>query len=193
MKAGRPGFDVLAQLAALRRYAWSLTRDQSRAEDLVHDALLRAYEGRRSFRSDGDLRRWLLSILHNTFVNDVRRRRAEEARIREVAGDAEPTAPPQQEERVRLAEIRDAFFALPEDQRAALHLVTIEGLSYQEAADTLGIPVGTLMSRLGRARAALRAYEHEGGDGARSDRAGRHPPESGPRFRLVGGSDDPAG
>ncbi|PTE18887.1 RNA polymerase subunit sigma, partial [Cereibacter changlensis JA139] len=81
-----------------------------------------------------------------------------------------------QEDVVRLAQIRAAFFRLPEDQRAALHLVAIEGLSYPEAAKVLGVPQGTLMSRLARARAALRAFE----DGA-------------PHLKLVGGRDDAAG
>ena len=75
---------------------------------------------------------------------------------------------------MRLTQVRDAFFRLPEDQRAALHLVAIEGMSYRDAADALGIPQGTLMSRIGRARAALRAME----DGPRV------------RLSLVGGASD---
>src|SRR3546814_8333317 len=122
---------VIAQLAVLRRYAWSLTRDRARAEDLVQDALVRAYEGRRSFHPGGDLRRWLLSILHNTFADERRRRRAEDARLRQAAEIASPHAVPDQDGKVRLAQIRDAFFALPDEQRAALHLVALEGLPYQ--------------------------------------------------------------
>ena len=79
-------------------------------------------------------------------------------------------APPAQEGQVRLAQIRQAFLTLPEEQRAALHLVTLEGMAYADAAAVLGIPIGTLMSRLGRGRAALRAFE-EGEGGAREGTA----------------------
>jgi len=159
MNPRTPRFDVLGQLGALRRYARSLSRDASEAEDLVHDALVRAYERRSSFRSGGNMRAWLLSILHNTFVDRVRSRSAEAARAAESVRLSETALAAPQEHSVRLAQVRDAFMALPEEQRAALHLVAIEGLSYQEAADALAIPLGTLMSRIGRARAALRAME----------------------------------
>lgn len=159
MNPRTPRFDVLGQLGALRRYARSLSRDASDAEDLVHDALVRAYERRSSFRSGGNMRAWLLSILHNTFVDRVRSRSAEAARAAESVRLGETALAAPQEHSVRLAQVRDAFMALPEEQRAALHLVAIEGLSYQEAADALAIPLGTLMSRIGRARAALRAME----------------------------------
>jgi RNA polymerase sigma-70 factor, ECF subfamily len=174
--------DVIGLLGPLRRYARSLTRDEARAEDLVQDALVRAYEGSGSFRTGGNLRGWLLSILHNTFI-DGRRRDAAEARRSQAAADlAETITPAEQEGRVRLRQIQKAFMNLPEDQRAVLHLVAIEGLSYQEAADSLGIPVGTLMSRLGRGRAALRAFEA----GAAQPLAGKPRPN----LRIVGGSHD---
>jgi RNA polymerase sigma-70 factor (ECF subfamily) len=83
---------------------------------------------------------------------------------------------------VRLRQIQQAFMSLPEEQRAVLHLVAIEGLSYQEAAESLGIPVGTLMSRLGRARAALRTFEA----GPAQAAVGRPRPN----LRVVGGSHD---
>ena len=174
--------DVIALIEPLRRYARSLTRDESRAEDLVQDTLVRAYERHGTFRAGGNLRAWLLSILHNTFVDGRRRDRAEARRMEEAARTAETAAPSDQESRVRLAQIQEAFLALPEEQRAALHLVAVEGLSYQEAAGALGIPVGTLMSRLGRGRASLRAFEEgrsHGPDGAAKPR---------PALRIVGGS-----
>jgi RNA polymerase sigma factor (sigma-70 family) len=172
-----PRFDVLAQLPALRRYANTLTRDQAEAEDLVHDTLVRAYESRQSFREDGDLRSWLFSILHNTFINSARRRRADTNRIDRAAELIETVAAPDQESTLRLAQVREAFLHLPEEQRAALHLVAMEGMSYQEAARALSIPVGTLMSRLGRARATLRALEGE-------------QPAKIVKLRVVGGDDD---
>ena len=174
--------DVIGLLGPLRRYARSLTRNETQAEDLVQDTLVRAYERRGSFRSGGSLRGWLLSILHNTFIDGRRRHLAETHRVEQVAALAETASPPEQEGRVRLQQVQAAFLRLPAEQRAALHLVAIEGLSYQEAANALGIPVGTLMSRLGRARATLRGFE------AGSDLA---PPLEGkrPSLRIVGGSD----
>ncbi|MFT0859550.1 sigma-70 family RNA polymerase sigma factor [Ancylobacter sp. G4_0304] len=182
-------FDVPAELPALRRYARSLTRSEADAEDLVQDALVRAYERRGSFAPERaakpgkGLRVWLLSVLHNVFVDRRRSAGADQRRSAEAVELAEAAAPPAQEHHVRLAQVREAFLALPEEQRAALHLVAIEGLGYEAAAAALGIPQGTLMSRLSRARAALRAME-DGTAGAPSGRVGH--------LRLVGGSDDPA-
>lgn len=173
----------MGQLPVLRRYARSLTRDDTDAEDLVHDALVRAYERRGSFDAErggaaGGLRGWLLSVLHNVFI-DRRRLNAARTRREAQAGElADTVAAPAQEHSLRLAQVRDAFMDLPEEQRAALHLVAIEGLGYAEAASALGIPQGTLMSRLSRARAALRAVE----DGAGAGRSSR--------LRIVGGADD---
>lgn len=152
-------FDVIGQLAVLRRYARTLVRNPADAEDMVQDALLRAYEKRFTFRVGSNLRTWLMSVLHNTHID---RRRSQRSRLeREEAARemAELSAPATQEDMVRLAQIRRAFADLPEEQREALHLVAVEDLSYQEAADVLGIPLGTLMSRISRARARLRALE----------------------------------
>jgi RNA polymerase sigma-70 factor (ECF subfamily) len=174
--------DVIGLLGPLRRYARSLTRDETQAEDLVQDTLVRAYERRGTFRPGGNLRGWLLSILHNTFIDERRRHAAESRRAQDLAEQSEASAPADQESRVRLRQVQQAFMSLPEEQRAVLHLVAIEGLSYQEAAATLDIPIGTLMSRLGRARAALRAFEN-----------GQDVPQSAlgkprPNLRIIGGS-----
>lgn len=154
-----PRFDIIGQLGSLRRYARSLTRDSAEAEDLVHDALVRAYERRGTFRSGGNLRAWLLSIVHNAFIDGLRSRKSEAVRVEQAGylADANMQAP--QEHSVRLAQVREAFFKLPDEQRSALHLVAIEGLTYSQAAEASGVPLGTLMSRIGRARAALREME----------------------------------
>jgi RNA polymerase sigma-70 factor (ECF subfamily) len=152
-------FDVTGHLPALRRYARALTRDETEAEDLVHDAIVRAFEGRATFETGGNLKSWLFSVLHNAFVSGVRSRNARRARHDRASEIAETQYPPEQEPRLRLAQIRSAFLTLPAEQREALHLVAIEGMAYGEAAGVLGVPIGTLMSRLGRARAALRAFE----------------------------------
>ncbi|MFB9984494.1 sigma-70 family RNA polymerase sigma factor [Mesorhizobium kowhaii] len=159
MKRSMLRFDIIGQLGSLRRYARSLTRDGTDAEDLVHDALVRAYERRGTFRSGGNLRAWLLSIVHNTFIDKMRSRRSEAARVEQAGYLADDSTPAPQEHSVRLTQVREAFFSLPEEQRSALHLVAIEGLSYQQAADASSVPLGTLMSRIGRARAALREME----------------------------------
>lgn len=172
----RNPFDVIGQLEALRRYARSLTRNADDAEDLVHDSLLRAYERRTTFRTGGSIRNWLLSIVHNTHVDGLRRKRSAERRAGAAAEFAPQVVEPSQDHSVRLKQVQAAFFALPEEQRAALHLVAIEEFSYQEAADALGIPVGTLMSRLSRARARLRSLEEE--------------PRQISHLRLIGGDDD---
>ncbi len=169
-------FDVIGQLAALRRYAMSLVRNADDAEDLVNDALVRAYERHESFHDDGNLRRWLFSILHNTHIDRVRRRKFAARRDAIVADMVDPVVESGQEQTVRLRQLRAAFSSLPEDQRQALHLVAIEEFTYQEAADLLGVPVGTLMSRLSRARARLRDFENR-----------QLMP---PKLRVVGGSDD---
>ncbi len=153
-------FDVVGQLPALLRYARALVRDPADAEELVHETLLRAYERRDSFDTRRGLRPWLFSLLHNLFVDSYRRRQMEERAVDAMLAD--PVAappPPDADTHVQLAQIHQAFTRLPDAQRAALHLVAVEGLSYQEAADALAIPVGTLMSRLSRARTALREMD----------------------------------
>jgi RNA polymerase sigma-70 factor (ECF subfamily) len=176
-------FDVPGQLASLRRYALSLTRNVADAEDLVHDALVKAYERRSSFRRTQSLRSWLLSILHNSFVDGMRSRGAEVRRLVTLAEATETTLGPPQDHVVRLSQVRQAFCALPEEQRSTLHLVAVEGLSYAEAATTLGVAVGTVMSRVNRARATLRALEDAPGlgDGTRRRTL----------LKVVGGRYDP--
>ncbi|MGI6246768.1 MAG: sigma-70 family RNA polymerase sigma factor [Pseudochelatococcus sp.] len=183
--------DVLGQLGALRRYARSLTHDDGEAEDLVQDALVNAYERQSSFRPDKSLRNWLLSIVHNTFIDRVRTRLSERRRVEQLTSDlranpADYRVLPAQEHALRLAQVRQAFMALPEEQRAVLHLVSIEGMTYAEAAQALGVPVGTVMSRLARARATLRSFEEQP--------AARPPASAGViHLRIVGGSGDANG
>lgn len=175
--------DVIGLLGPLRRYALSLTRNSADAEDLVHDTLVSALERREQFRSGKSLRPWLMSILHNGFVDRLRTQRAEAVRNAEIGLRVDPSTAASQESASRLADVRRAFMALPDEQRAALHLVTVEGLSYEEAAAALGIPVGTLVSRLSRGRARLRAIdEGEAEEGGSSNIVS---------LRAKGGSDAP--
>lgn len=167
--------DMEADLMAMRRYARSLARDDQDADDVVQDALIRAIERKATYQPERSRTRWLLAIVHNVFVSGKRREAAETRRNDRFAETLLSSVDPQQEEHVRLAEIARGFAALPDAQRSALHLTAIEGMSYQQAADVLGVPIGTVMSRLSRARVALR----EGQTG-----------KAGPRLRLVGEQDD---
>jgi RNA polymerase sigma-70 factor (ECF subfamily) len=159
------------ELPALRRYALSLTRRPAEAEDLVHDALVRAMERSATYHPPGNLRGWLMSILHNLHIDRLRSGASAAARDRDFATQATDTLAPNQLDSVRLNQVRRAFDTLPEEQREAMHLVTIEGLSYEEAAVVLGVPAGTVMSRISRGREALRRWE------------------SGPSLKLVKGGE----
>lgn len=147
--------ELEANVPALRRYARALTRDLDQADDLVQDCLERAIARRSLFRPRGPLRPWLFTILTNLYRNA---RRSERRRGGHVDIDTLPdlATPPSQPGHLALAELDRAIGTLPLDQKEALLLVTLEGLAYAEAAAILGIPNGTLMSRLGRARATLR-------------------------------------
>ena len=179
MNSGKDPFDVIGQLAALRRYARSLARDGDDAEDLVHDALVRAYERKQTFKTGGNLKNWLLSIVHNTYIDRLRQSRSQRQRLTEAAQLAEADDRADPDHAVRLRQLQSAFFVLPGEQRDALHLVAIEGLSYQQAAEALGIPVGTLMSRISRAREKLRALEQ----GEKDVRRNSH-------LKIIGGGKD---
>lgn len=170
-------FDVVGQLPAMRRYALTLTRNEHDAEDLVQDALVRAYAKRSQFDQGRELRSWLLAILHNAFIDGVRSLTADRRRAAEAASLADLEIAPPQEHAVRLSGVLAAVAALPDDQRAALHLVAIEGLAYADAAAVLDVPIGTLMSRIGRARENLRRLE------------ATDPAKQAGRLRLVGGPD----
>jgi RNA polymerase sigma-70 factor, ECF subfamily len=156
--------EIEACVPALRRYARALTRNADRADDLVQDCLERAIRKRRLFLPTGPLEAWLFKLLLNCFRNDLRyaRRHPEHGPLEALA--IEPAMPPSQPGRLALAETARAIERLPEEQRQALLLVALQGFSYAEAAKILGIPEGTLMSRLGRARAALREMTGTSGE-----------------------------
>lgn len=144
-------------IPSLRRYAWSLLRNKSDADDLVQDCLVRALDNMDSLRAGSDMRPWLFAIMHNIFASRWRRIRN---RARLLAEQAEPEAiiaAPQQAS----AEMRDVLRGLdtlPEEQREIILLVAVEGFQYEEVASMLGIPIGTVMSRLSRARDRLSQF-----------------------------------
>lgn len=148
--------EIEKSVPALRRYARALTRNPDRADDLVQDCLERALRKQGLFRPFGPVQPWLFRMLVNLYRNQLRHtRRHEPPGALETLG-FEPSTPAPQPGRLALAETARAIDALPLDQREALLLVVLEGMDYRQAADILSIPQGTLMSRLGRARAALR-------------------------------------
>lgn len=149
---------IEACVPALRRYARALTRDADMADDLVQDCLERAISRRGLFRPAGPMRAWLFTILLNLYRNGLRTTRRRAPTIALETMPIEPAAPPPQPGYIALAEMARAIETLPTEQKEALLLIALEGLGYAEAAEILGIPQGTLMSRLGRARAALRAH-----------------------------------
>ncbi|HLW26372.1 MAG TPA: sigma-70 family RNA polymerase sigma factor [Kiloniellales bacterium] len=145
---------IEAEIPYLRRYALLLLRDRDAADDLVQDTLERALLRLHTCNEQVRLRPWLFAILYNRFVSDYRKRVRENA-VTE-AGDLPETGVAAQEDRVALRELERALWQLPEDQRVALLLVGMEGMSYEEAASVLDVPVGTLRSRLSRGRRSLR-------------------------------------
>jgi RNA polymerase sigma-70 factor (ECF subfamily) len=138
----------------LRRYARALTGDRSAADDLVQDTLERALSRFHLWRHGSDLRAWLFTIMHNIYVNQVRARaRQQQDALEESAADALHAREPDWAE---IRAIDDALARLPDEQRSTLLLVGLEQFTYEEAARILGIPVGTVMSRLSRGRERLR-------------------------------------
>jgi len=154
--------EIEACVPALRRYARALTGNPDRADDLVQDCLERAIRKHALFRPLGPVQAWLFRILLNLYRNELRRLRRQGETVPIEALPAEPALAPAQPGRLALAEMARAIQALPAEQREALMLVALEGMAYEEAAAILGIPKGTLMSRLGRARAALRMMTGSG-------------------------------
>ena len=152
--------EIEACLPSLRRYAFALLRNRDAADDLVQDTVERALSRRHLWRGDGPLRAWLFRILLNRFRDDRRRDRAS---LAVVGTMIEPPVSGGQDDHLDLREVHEAMGRLPPDQRAALLLVGLEGMSLGEAARILEVPEGTLASRLGRARAELRAMTGRAG------------------------------
>lgn len=154
--------EMQKSVPALRRYARSLTRNADRADDLVQDCLERAIRKRGLWQPKGTVEAWLFKMLVNLWRNDLRsnRRRGEQVPIDGMPNEL--SVPAAQPGRIALAEMSRALEAIPAEQREALLLVVVDGRPYEEAAEILSIPIGTLMSRISRARAALRQLTGQG-------------------------------
>ncbi|MGQ0384377.1 MAG: sigma-70 family RNA polymerase sigma factor [Gammaproteobacteria bacterium] len=160
MKTPSPTDDVRGQLGEmlprLRRFARVITRNVQDADDLVQAAVEKALARAAQWRPDSRLDSWMFGIMKNAWIDEIRaRRRRERVHAPEAAGES--VGDTSAEARDIALSIQAAMERLPEEQRLAVALVLVEGQSYKDAAEVLGIPVGTLMSRLARGRAALAA------------------------------------
>ena len=148
--------EIAPHLPRLRRYARSLLRDSVRADDLVQDTVVRALEKAHLYQHDTNLRGWLVTIMHNEHVNAARRLMRGPTYVSDDA-IGELGRPQNQEAPVELREVRRAVERLPDEQRAPLLLHWLHGFRYEEIAAKMGLPLGTVQSRISRARKALRA------------------------------------
>jgi RNA polymerase sigma-70 factor (ECF subfamily) len=146
---------LLAHVPGLRRYAAALAGNAADADDLVQDCIERALARYDSLREPDSLGRWLRTILHNLYVTKLRRRGAASVPIEDFAEDLALSVPPEDQGQIR--DLVRALSTLSVEHRQVLLLISLEGLSYREVAEVLDIPIGTVMSRLARARERLRA------------------------------------
>ncbi|MGZ5182628.1 MAG: sigma-70 family RNA polymerase sigma factor [Ramlibacter sp.] len=143
------------QIPQLRRYARALTGDAWAADDLVQDTLERACDRWQLWKAGSDLRAWLFTLMHNLFVDGVRRAMRQAGQRVDIDDVAQELATPAGSTD-QVLDLQRCLLRLPEEQREVLLLVTLQDLTYEEVARITGIPVGTVMSRLSRARARLR-------------------------------------
>lgn len=159
---------VVEQIPRLRRYARALTGDRVPADDLVQETLARAMSRRHMWIRQKGLRPWLFTIMHNLYVNEIQKRARTPGIVSADENDARLAGNGPPEAGVLLRDLERALAELSEEQREVVLLVGLEQLSYEEAARVLGIPSGTVMSRLSRGRERLRELmSGNGGAGLR--------------------------
>ena len=145
---------IVDLIPRLRRYARALVGDRAAADDLVQDTLERAWTKFHLYRHGTDLRAWMFTVMHNVHVNRIRAQRPTDVLADDMPEMVQRAA---QGDSLTVRDLDRALASLPAEQREVLLLVALEDMSYDEAARTLGIPIGTVMSRLSRARERLRA------------------------------------
>jgi len=149
--------EVEALIPRLRRFARALTGSREAADDLTQDTLERAWAKRELWQAGTNLRAWLFAVMHGVFVNNARRLRPTESLdVLAEAGNERADDSAAAESALAVRQLREALLRLPDDQRQVVLLVGLEQLSYAEAAEVLGVPIGTVMSRLSRGRERLR-------------------------------------
>jgi RNA polymerase sigma-70 factor, ECF subfamily len=147
---------IIAELPRLKKYALRLTKSAHLAEDLVQDCLARALSRRHLFNNDANIRPWLFTVMHNLHVSNCRQATVRSTFARSQMATACEGREAAQERVVDLNKVYRAITMLPKEQRDVVLLVAVQELSYQEAATALGIPIGTVMSRLARGRDKIR-------------------------------------
>jgi RNA polymerase sigma-70 factor (ECF subfamily) len=155
--------DVFSQLLIdaiprLRRYARSLLGDAQQAEDLVQDCLDRAWSRMAQWQADSNMRAWLFTIMHNLYVNQVRRDSRQNDWESLANGEPVDRSRQAQDRAMDLRDLEKGLARLSDNQREVLMLVCLEGMTYEQVGEILGIPTGTVMSRLHRAREELRRW-----------------------------------
>lgn len=165
--------DIVENVPRLRRYVRLLLRDPVSADDLVQDVLERALSRLHLYQPGTNLRAWLFTIMHNLHVNQaVRAAKGPKTGIDNDAAENYQTAvQPAQTAGLSIRDLERGLASLPDEQRAVILLVSVEGMTYAEAASVLEIPVGTVMSRLARGRARLRNFMN--GEDPASEGAGQ--------------------
>ena len=146
--------ELIRQIPNLRAFAVSLTRDSAAADDLVQDTIVKAWKNFDKFKEGTNLRAWLFTILRNTFYSNLRKSKREVSDS-DGAMAATLSEKPQHDGRLAMADFEKVFAYLPVEQREALILVGASGMSYEEAADTCEVAIGTIKSRVNRGRAKL--------------------------------------
>jgi len=149
-----PRDEIVEHLPALRAFSFSLTRNGALADDMVQDTLVKAWTKIGTFEQGTNMRAWLFTILRNTYYSN-RRKAGREVSDSEGVFTESLSEKPAHDGRLQMADFRRAFILLSDEQREALILVGAQGFSYEEAAETCGVAVGTIKSRVNRARARL--------------------------------------
>ncbi len=147
---------IIAELPRLRRYARALVRDADTADDLVQDCVERSLSRLHQFRAGTDMRSWLFTIMHSIFVNGVSRRKFM-VDLDELNPNHEPrlATPPEQGQGLVMRDLEAALARLSDEQREIVILIGLENMTYKQAAEIIGVPLGTVMSRLARGRERL--------------------------------------
>jgi RNA polymerase sigma-70 factor (ECF subfamily) len=146
--------DLLAAIPSLRAFAVSLAQNSDKADDLVQETLVKAWDKQESFQPGTNLKAWLFTILRNEFYSQMRKR-GREVQDSDGLMTARLAIHPSQQGKLDLEDFRSALKQLPEDQREAIILIGAAGFSYEEAAEICGCAVGTIKSRVSRARSRL--------------------------------------
>jgi RNA polymerase sigma-70 factor (ECF subfamily) len=159
---------IEAEIPRLRRYALTLARPPISPDDLVQDCIVRALSATHLWEEGTDLRAWLFTIMHNLFINEIRRNTRQRAATPENGDEPVLVCDPAQPHRLELRDLHRALGQLSEEHRAVVLLIGLEGMSYGAAAKVLGAAKGTIRSRLSRGRARLRHLMGVGHEGART-------------------------